>query len=70
MDPRALMLSETSQRKTNTTWSHLHTESKENPTKDTTKPSSWIQITGWWLLDVGCVMGEMDEEDQKLPVIK
>ena len=62
-----IMLSEISQTKTNTVWSHLYVESLKNKTMLIDTGTDWwlpemAEAGGWWLV----VGGQMSEGHQKV----
>ena len=80
MDPEAIMLSETNQRKTNAIWFHLHVESKKQnkwakKQRDKQKPKTvkyrenewmneWMNKANWFIA-TGKGDGRMDEVDKR-----
>ena len=61
MNLKGILLSETSQRKGNTTWAHLYKESTKNN-------QTQIQRSDWWLPEAR--VGKMSEGGQKAQTSK
>ena len=73
MDLESIVLSEISQRKANTTWFHLHVESKQQ-SKWINKPKAEIdakiQKTNWWLQGWGWAKWVKESGRYRLPIME